>query len=127
MGEEFSAKDCDDMCDNCRKRKGTGSYFSFLGEAQMVADFVNKQANARKRLTVLQTAKLLHGSDKKKCEDMPFVADYLGLLKHRSIGTIKNLILKLLLNNVSSIVAIDFLNRFYGKIFAKRSKVYQPI
>ncbi len=103
LGELFSTKDCNAMCDNCKFRSHAGTYKSFQKEASIVVKLIKETAQMRCRsYTVLQAVELLRKKTKKKTE-----VDTSGMLEHFR-GTLKDmkkkrlvaLFIKLLLNRV---------------------------
>eukprot|EP01022_Parablepharisma_sp_SALTPOND_P026843 TRINITY_DN65038_c0_g1_i1.p1 TRINITY_DN65038_c0_g1~~TRINITY_DN65038_c0_g1_i1.p1 ORF type:complete len:889 (-),score=114.39 TRINITY_DN65038_c0_g1_i1:1005-3671(-) len=101
LGEQFSSKDCDGMCDNCKERKGTGTYKSYQKEANLVLSMVQGISNKRgKAMTLLQAVDFLRGKNKRKTEAAPGAYDmeYFSALKHLSKNKVVAILLKLLLN-----------------------------
>jgi len=99
LGEDFKAKDCNQMCDNCKLRKGLGIKKSYQKEAELIHDFIQGITDKRsKSVTLLQAVELLRGKTKgiKETYDSKFV----GSLKELTKDEVTCLIVKMLTNRV---------------------------
>ncbi len=103
LGEPFSTKDCDSMCDNCKDRKRAGTYLTFQKETNILLEMVTKVGDlGGRQFTLLQYVEFLRRKGKKKNEEPvdPALEQYCGVFKDMKKERLVALFIKLLLNRV---------------------------
>ena len=93
LGEDFSSKDCNDMCDNCKLRKNKGVYKSYQNEAKQILSVIQEiDDNNKKSITLIQAVDMLSNKNSKE--------QISNIFKLLPKSTIVEIFLKLLLNRV---------------------------